>query len=535
MKIKYKKKFLFQFIIFFLVFLTFKCEMKIFPDHISSGDPIFNTSQVYDKTNERFYYQLGYYTTNVNQEPIYSKKYGIFYDPVECTSGTSGSSDAFISQTNTIIKNIDSTTEKNANFFEEIDLFSNVLTGNDIVCNSSLKVIHDINLRIKYIIPVISESDLFTLDVKNGDGSVQICNVVLEPNKLKMIEIDIKTEIENNLDQDVKMVFKCTDAIENKNITLRGNNYLTFIFNKDTSNQISISNFRITVEDLFTKTGITYNKILDRSKLGLRTEGNCDINFDCFRGHICEIHYCKRCHFSCIDCYKDEDNTDALSSCRKCGPLTIDNDKVPENGICPINFVDLSQFRDINVQIMPKGNEFNERATIGLWLFFSNLTNSRSLTNDIYHIILADRFVISLVPGDNVLTTYCHAYEDLYRKVTSDTTLHSSYTDRSSEYVISSVIPSDPQRGRLDIETMSGKWFHISCGLSFDHEEFYLKSVVNGQSEFQRKVLKKEKLYPDSGLAEAQILNDLYFNHIINEGEYLNLALKNFKNSNAKI
>ena len=532
MKLKYKKNLIFIFIIVFLAFLTIKCEMQIFPDHISSGDPIFNNSQVYDKTNERFYYQLGYYTDDITKGPIYSKKYGIFYEPVICNVGSTDS-DIFVTNT---IKNLYSTTEKKANFFEEIELFSNVLSGRNIECNSNLKVIHDINLRITYIIPVISSSsNTFTLDAGIGDNFIQICNVNLEANKLKMIQIDIKTEIENILNENVKMVFRCTDSIENKNIILRGNNYLTFIFNKEVGTDISLSNFRITVEDLFTKTGITYNKILDRSKLGLRTEGNCNENFDCFRGHICDINYCKRCHFSCIDCYKSEDNTDALSSCRKCGPLTIDNDQPPVNGICPINFVDLSQFRDINVKIMPKGNEYNDRATIGIWLFFSDLTNSRSITNDIYHIILADRYIISLVPGDTKFTTYCHAYEDLYRKVTSDTTLHSSYTDRSSEYVISNVIPSEEQFKKLDIETMNGKWFHISCGISFEHEEFYLKSVVNGQSEYQRKTLKKEKLYPDSGLEEAKILNDVYFNHIINEGEYLYLKLKNFKNSNAKI
>ena len=199
-----------------------------------------------------------------------------------------------------------------------------------------------------------------------------------------------------------------------------------------------------------------------------------------------------------------------------------------------MNYIDISQFKDINVQIIPNGNEYNERATIGLWLFFSDLTNSRSLENDIYHIVLEDRMVISIVPGDNVLTAYCHAYEDLYRKITSDTTLHSSYSDKSSEYVVSDVIPSEDQLGKMDVESMNGKWFHISCGLSYDHKEFYLKSVVNGEMKTQPKTLKTEKLYPGSGVADDGI-NDVYFNHIINEGEYLILRLKNFGNSNAKI
>jgi len=53
--------------------------MKVFPDHVSVGDPIFNTSQVYSTTNERFIYKLGYYTSSTLTNPpnIYSKKYGI--------------------------------------------------------------------------------------------------------------------------------------------------------------------------------------------------------------------------------------------------------------------------------------------------------------------------------------------------------------------------------------------------------------------------------------------------------------------------
>ena len=63
---------------------------------------------------------------------------------------------------------------------------------------------------------------------------------------------------------------------------------------------------------------------------------------------------------------------------------------------------------------------------------------------------------MSVVPGDNVLTAYCHAFEDLYRKITSDTTLHSSYYDKNSEYVVSQVIPNDAQFNRMDFETMNG-------------------------------------------------------------------------------
>ena len=529
--------FIYSLFINLLSLIYIKCNIKIYSDHISAGDPVFNTSQVYDTTNERFYYYLGFYSNNKAKEIIKSKKYGIYYKNTECTGGiishNYNDTNTFFSQD--IIGEKDSTLNKGKNFFEEIELFKNVLRGRNFECNSNIKVIHDKNIRVKYIIPVISKDNepSFTVDVKTADDQyTQICNVKLETDKLKIVQIDIKTEIENILNREVTMVFWCTDAIINTNIYMSGNKNLTFVFNKGTINSISLSNFRITVEDLFSKTGLTYNKELDRSKIGLTTDDSCSKSFDCFLGHVCVGGFCRKCHYSCIECNQPS----SISDCTICGPLTDNQEDYPQSGICPLNYIDLSQFRDITVKVLPYGKEFHDRATIGLWLFFSDLTNSRSLTNDIYHIVLVDRIVISLVPGDDELTTYCHAYEDLYRKITSDTVLHSNYLDKSSEYVVSNVIPSEGQKGKLDIETMNGKWFHISCGISFDHEQLYLKSMVNGEMSYkEQNKLKKERLYPGSGLAESKIENDVYFNHIINDGEYLYLQIKNFGNSKSKI
>ena len=521
---------------FFLTYITIYCSITIYPDNITPGDPVFNNSQVYSVTNERFVYSLGYYTDSTNN--YYSKKYGIYYEPVKCT-GTSiiySYGDNLFTQ-NEIKKKI-STIEKGQNFYEEYELFKYSMTGSNIECPSNLKIIHDINLKINYTIPVISSIDTdFTLDVEKSDGTDErICNVPLNANELKIIQIDIKTEIENYLDSEVVMVFHCTDSLINYHIKYLGGYYLKFKFNKGGSS-ICLSNYRITVEDLSTKTGLKYNKLLDRSKLGLSTSESCQTSSDCFRGYICVGGFCNPCHYSCIECNQDSTSTTSISSCTKCNSLTIEeNAATTNNGICPLNFVDLSQFKDINLNILPYGNEYNDRATIGIWLFFADLSNSRSLINDIYHIILENRIVMSVVPGDNVLTAYCHAFEDLYRKITSDTTLHSSYYDKYSEYVVSQVIPNDAQFNKMDFETMNGKWFHISCGISLDHEILYLKSVVNGVSQYTEKnKLKHEKLYPGSGTNGVDIINDVFFNHIINNGEYLVLKIKNFGNSNAKI
>ena len=389
LKIKINKiSFIYSLFINILSLFYIKCQIKIFPDHISPGDPIFNTSQVYDTTNERFYYSLGYFTDADNDAKIFSKKYGIYYDNVKCTGGTyDAASPAFVGKTKIIEEQL-STVSEGKNFFEEIELFKNVITGSNIECNSNLKVVHDKNLRIKYIIPVISDSTdsniVFTIHVKNDDGGYdQICNVKLESGVLKMVQIDIKTDIENILEEKVTMSFWCTDAIISTTIRMSGNRYIDFVFNKDSSTPISISNYRITVEDLFSKSGIDYNKELDRSKIGLTTIDSCQESSDCFRGYVCQGGYCRKCHYSCMKCSQQN----SLNDCTQCGPLTDDHETYPEYGICPINYIDISQFKDLTVKILPYGKEYHDRATIGLWLFFSDLQYSKSLTNDIYHII----------------------------------------------------------------------------------------------------------------------------------------------------
>ena len=214
--------------IFFLIksFFPTRCEMKVFPDHVSVGDPIFNTSQVYSTTNERFIYKLGYYTQGTSTN-IYSEKYGIYYEPVTCISGGSYSTPStpstdFVGKTG-IIENIDSTKNSNGkNYFEEVELFNYVLSGNNIECPSHLKLVHNKNLVINYTIPVISTSGTkFTLHLKvpNEINPYEICNVKLVPNELKIIKIDIRTDAENKLGGNVRMVFTCTDSINKIYIT----------------------------------------------------------------------------------------------------------------------------------------------------------------------------------------------------------------------------------------------------------------------------------------------------------------------------
>ena len=125
-------------------------------------------------------------------------------------------------------------------------------------CDSHLKIIHNKNIEITYIIPVLSLSDNnFILNAIPPDSNdeYEICNVALKASILKMIKIDIKTDIDNTLGSYVRMVFTCTDSTRKVYINSKGDGYYTFRYMSGSSQEIILSNFRITVEDTLIKTG----------------------------------------------------------------------------------------------------------------------------------------------------------------------------------------------------------------------------------------------------------------------------------------
>ena len=172
----------------------------------------------------------------------------------------------------------------------------------------------------------------------------------------------------------------------------------------------------------------------------------CDTNFNtpeknCLLGYNCESNECKSCYFTCELCT----NYNSKNYCFGCGTITAP-DKSIKKTTCEINNIDITNFKDIEVKVpLYKQNEFHERSTLGLWIFISDLSKAKNGNYNIYHVILKDRYVLSIIPNELSVEIFCHTYEDLYRKITSETTLQSNYIDRESDYVLSRVIPSDDQ------------------------------------------------------------------------------------------
>ena len=528
--------FLMKKILFFYLIISdnlINSEIKIFPDHYEHDDEIFTTSQVDGVTNERFYYSIGYFSDS-NIDYI-SPKYGITYHPIQCDGGTYKNNDreSFFGLGGKPIQDIDSTINGN-NRIEETKLFQNTMTGNDIVCPSPFLLFHNKYFTITYKLPIICTEapeivEVILLNKKvTPNFSQTICVIKLNQNEFGIIEIEITPKNSALKGNSVETEYYCKNNNILTLITLKEPVELYLEIKSQNNNNIVLSNYRTTIEDKSIKTGEEYQTSFIRSKDGLNS---CIKDEDCFEGHMCSGYTCLKCHSSCLRCTNaDISESNSKNYCSKCNSLSIS--EKPNIGVCDMGYVEISQFENFEVNILPDGNDFNDRETMGFWVFFANTFNSATNAGSIFHVVLKDRLVVSLIPGNKVVRVYCHPFEDIFRHGTSDITLSDEYESQNEDgYYIIQEVPSQEQKLYMqkdDDYNIDGHWFHVTCAESFDHGLFYLKTVINGNKYIRETSLKHETLYKN-------VENDQYFRHIINDGDYLTLQFKNWGASGTKI
>ena len=516
-------------------------EITIFPDHYEHDDEIFTTSQVDGITNERFYYSLGYYT-NLNIDYI-SPKYGITYHPTQCKdlSGTAPNYNPVYRDNDrtSFFQNIQGkairypdSTRTGENKIEETKLFQNTMSGRNIKCPSPFSLFHNKYFTITLKIPIICTegNEEITINLENEDGSMSqtICtDIALPINEYKVIEFQITPKNNAIYGSEVQTEYYCANKNTVSLLTFKEPIKFYLRFQTKYNRNIVLSNYRTTIEDLSIKTGVEYQTDLIRSKNGLNT---CDENEDGFDGHICIGHVCFKCHSSCLRCTVDISESNSQNYCTKCNSLSVS--QTPDLGVCEMGYVEISQFENFEVNLLPDGNDFNDRETMGFWVFFANTYYSATNYGSIFHVVLKDRLVVSLIPGNKVVRVYCHPFEDIFRHGTSDITLSDEYESQKEDgYYIIEEVPSQDQKPymqRDDDYNIDGHWFHVTCAESFDHGLFYLKTVINGKKYIKETALKHETLYNN-------VENDQYFRHIINDGDYLTLQFKNWGSSGSKI
>ena len=582
-----------------LIFLIFciaitltiiKCEIKIFPDHHALDDPNFNRSQVKKITNESFYYDLGYFTQK--KEKYRSPKYGLNYRPVECQKMSENNSELIYNDHDVdsffgVDKGIEdkySTLEMN-NKFEETKLFLNTIKGYNFSCPCPIRSFHSPNFEINFTIPMIAEADMdIDIYLVSEDGAVNnsIGTVQLTANKYEKITFFIFPQ-EKEIYNTSKMIFKfkregnlLDPPLEI--LSICGDPDLSIQFISQTANNLVLSNYRVTITDLTTITGTPFDldKMI-RSKNGLLD--NCTKDLDCFIGFTCNHFNCTPCHSSCTECYQDNLNAAGMNYCRECNVMST-TDK-PHDGYCDIGYVDVTMFKDFEAKFKPDGKDFNDRETLGFWIFFTDTELSRERDKEkrnlgladppenediLQHIVFKNRFVITIIQKIRKISVYCHFYENIFSRNTTEHILF--HNDKNEEkdirgkygeeiyryftphkyYYLNFTVPSQKQKenmveyyfeeDKVKGQTIDGHWVHISCAESFDHGLYYLKTVINGETEYKEDHLYHEPMmrtFAGGNLVSVDVMNDKYFKPIIYDDNTLHLQFLNFQLSNSKI
>ena len=513
-------------IIFIQLIPKFYSELKVYPDHyVPSDSPYSYLDSIYltSDIKNRQIYKLGYFTES--NDTIVSYKYGLLYQPDKtCNGNTVG--DFFID----IIQDDDNTHSNN--FSEELELLKNICFGTNIAFNTPFPTLHNTGYILRYKLLIgcdnpPNEIKIF-LEISNNGEEKEICSFPMD-NKADWLFMTIQSTLSQS--NKITMNFFCHKTEQSKSFIVETNDIFKFIIKE--ANQLKdvyLSFYQVVLEDSTDAylSSINDNKII-RTYNGLEKCSTAENENKCLLGYICDgENKCKSCDFTCESC-----SGTSQTQCTGCTSLTSPANSMQST--CKINNIDITNFKDLDVSVPLKNTEFHERTTLGLWIFISDLAKARNGNFNIYHVVLKDRYVLSIIPNEISVNVYCHAYEDLYRKITSETTLQNNYADRDSDYVLNRLIPSQEQLQYINSKDLSGQWFHASCGLSFDHKKFFVSTMINGEANTIERALRHENLYYDSAKGQY-VENDIYNRHIITEKDnYLHLQIKNFGNAGTKI
>ena len=506
------------------------CGITVYPDHYVPSDSPYSYLKKYSLSGikERQLYKLGYFTTGT--QPIVSYKYGFLYKADNsCEQTISTSTDSTQNLFFQTIINKESTRENN--FSEELELLSHFCYGTSVTIGAPFPTLHNTGYILRYKLVIASNNGTPTkikIHLKRSDDSeTLICSFPMNSIADWFLMTIYSTLSESNK---ITMNFYCDITEEENFVTVGTDEEFKLVINEESSKEVFLSFYQVILEDSTDSYLSSINdKRIIRTYNGLEKCNNDVEKNKCLLYYNCESNACKSCHFTCETC----SNENTAGKCTGCTPLTF-----PQNSInaqnCEINNIDVSNFKDIEVDVPVENGEFHERSTLGMWIFISDLSKARIGNANIFHMVLKDRYVLSVIPNELSIEVYCHAYEDLYRKITSETTLQSNYADRESDYVLGRVIPSDEQLKYINGKDLSGQWFHVSCGLSFDHKKYFVGTMVNGEGNIKERALRHENLYYDSA-KNQYVENDIFNRHIIGDSGTIHVSIKNFGNAGCKI
>ena len=515
--------------IFLLCFIFNQIKIifsAIYPDHYCSYDAPFESANTKGYRFKQIY-SLGYFT-NKTEDSIYSKKFGIFYEPIVGDFKVENDEDEinqFLLYDKWITKS--SSTEENENFSEEFKLFQKVISPKALNKITISKIFINIQLtgyELTYIFPfsLNGTGTINKMEVSINDNIICDKERVYTPNSHKYLIIIVVPTGSSSGNKIFK--FSCYDNNNStkyeSSLTIGQNEELEIKFYS--LSKIYLSHYKAYVND---------NTASQSSKL-YYTKNNyktCSSsgNNECLLGYYCSSNECKKCLNKCSSC------TDGIS-CSKCSQLSDDS----TDSDCTINYIDISNFNDMtfNTTVNLKSN----RVTLGFWLFFPDIQSTQTNDGNVFHVVIEDHIIISIVlnTGKETVTTYCHAKENLFNTIKNFTNSNSfsnvnSYPSLASEFAVFFETPSEEQINNLGRSSLSGQWFHVSCGFNPDSNELYLNTIINGKDNSKKIDLLPEIIYTD--LSPDKTRNTYHFKKIYNSEDVSYLKILKAKYLNKKV
>ena len=371
-----------------IILITFlfisQCNCEITPGNTKQYDAPF-----YYTTGNSLNHHLidaQYVSSTSNNKNIEYPKYGITYKPQHIPDATTSCSNS------------------GSDLVEISKEASNKIRMRYTYPNSKTTVYY-------YKIGVCVPSNQDTVTVHMGGIDIE-CKVV--PPSHILIRIKIKDDPNDN-----RIELTCnTDATNSNDLWININ--LTNDFDLTTNNKI-IFNYVLTA------------KFGDPDKLTFSGSDVCSRsgNNKCIEGYFCNGDKCSKCHELCNECYAS-----FLNSCSKC---KIISDIQNNNSECEVNYIDMSNFNNIIINITPPKTQ---RVTLGVWMFVPYVYELSS-----FQIELEDFLTISLSEYstvNNKLNFECKSYSGSILSV-------------------------------LDDADSSGRWTYVECGMSVFHRKFFIR------------------------------------------------------------
>ena len=389
-------KFYLSFFIYFLLLTKYPLikSIGVWPDTFNDNDQIFTTNEEVFNINKQYYHQFCYYTTNDNKEnnntdySIYQYKYGIYYDAdTSCVpSGT-------IDYTN-ISNSFNDITTDNMYLFKR-----SISSSSNITCDSFFPVIQKITEK-KYIANLYINTNQASLNlkIKFFDNNDENDNCTFTTNSKKTT---IKYYCSNITDNKGEYNFTINNNLTPETCYFSLDADLKIKYFLEDSNEIILSHYEV-----------YYTDIPDNSNTKDESS-NCEIDTNIIHNNNCHYKYmcnginCVSCHTSCFTCSSDNSNGNAKNSCTKCTSLT---DNSIENGVCNINYIDLTKYHNISIPFSPPLT--NNRVTLGFWTFIPFIPIFNSNKNELLiHVVVDDFLVITIYNNVQNINAYCVSNE----------------------------------------------------------------------------------------------------------------------------